>query len=305
MSGSAEVPDILGGISQALGVNRLWETEEQADSEKRKADQAEESRDDESRRIRPGKARDEADGVESVSTQKENEGQEGPDIHGVPKRRAPKKQRGHRYEWPIPASLTDIQAKRRYDSEPIRLGKPSQEEEAEPSKSVWTGSLIPFLRDQRSTLVDSPLPTGPAAVSHERDNPFDHPRPLSSSTQRRFDRSKSPRPQFTLPSERRRDSQESGHARARSRWTAATHSLRFPLRRRKTELHQITDTHGRELITQLVAGAPAATLVGMHMVPDERSHCRIPVIIDLLKVPRFIRLKQITNDWLISLIPNH
>jgi len=286
MSGSAEVPDIFGGISQALGLNRLWETEEQADSEKRKSDQEGESGDDESRRIKLGKARDEGDGVESLSTQKENEGQEGPDIHGVPKRRVPKKHRRHGYEWPIPASFTDVRAQRRYDSEPTRHENASQEEEAEPSKTVLTGSLIPFLRDQRSTLVDSPLPTGPVTVPYERDNPFDHPRPQSSSTQRRFERSKSPGRQYSLPSGRRRDSEESGHARARSRWTTATHGLRFPLRRRKTELHPITQTHGRELVTQLVAGAPAATLVGTHMVPDERSHCRIPVIIDLLKVLR-------------------
>ena len=35
--------------------------------------------------------------------------------------------------------------------------------------------------------------------------------------------------------------------------------------------------------SSLVAGAPAANLIASHMVPDEHSHHRIPVIVDLLK----------------------
>ena len=70
---------------------------------------------------------------------------------------------------------------------------------------------------------------------------------------------------------------------ARSRWVAATQGLRLPLRRRKTE-KPVSKTGGAELITTLAAGAPAANILASHMVSDERSHRRIPVIIDLLKV---------------------
>src|SRR5215471_19290339 len=94
MSGSSEIPDIITGIADAIGVNRLWQTEQQLDSERRRAKQEKESPDD-ARHIN----REDDDGsgdVAPVSITK----QKGTtpeyayvdhdvEIHGVPSRRAP------------------------------------------------------------------------------------------------------------------------------------------------------------------------------------------------------------------------
>lgn len=73
------------------------------------------------------------------------------------------------------------------------------------------------------------------------------------------------------------------HAIAKSRWVAAAQGLRFPLRRKKDD-KRISQTRGTEVITTLVAGAPAANIIASHMTLDEHSHHRIPIIVDLLKV---------------------
>src|SRR5271170_7311945 len=52
MSGSVEVPDIVTGITNAIGLNRLWENPQQTDAEKRKSNQKAESAEDEAHRTK-------------------------------------------------------------------------------------------------------------------------------------------------------------------------------------------------------------------------------------------------------------
>ena len=77
---------------------------------------------------------------------------------------------------------------------------------------------------------------------------------------------------------------------ARSRWQNAAQNLRFPLRRRKTDRQTEQTGGGSQVIATLAAGAPAATLIASHMLADERSHHRVPVIVDLLTVIPFLIL---------------
>jgi len=298
MSGSTEIPDVLGGITNALGVKHLWDTEEQLDSEKHKPEEAEQRKKEESLQTKKTDHEDERRGVVPVSLKKEKEGEreselaEGKkadhdvEIHGVLRLRNSPKQIRNGYEWPTPASLTNDQTKRKYGSEPPGDEEPPCQGVGTSSKPPWMGSILPPLKEQKNSFVESPPPTSPQTAPCEIDNPFDRPRPQSLSSQRNFERLKPPRRQFTAPDGQRRgsESQESSRTRAKSRWVAAAHGLRFPLRRRTTELRRITETRGRELINSLVAGAPAASLLALHMIPDERSHHRIPVIVDLLKV---------------------
>jgi len=313
-----EMPDLVSGVTQALGLNRLWETEEQADAEKRKSEQhhdADESAEDEAKRTK--QTDDEADkgDVAPVSIAQEREKEEGGgkqeweadgtadydmDLHGIT-RRAPDPSAGKRkgYEWPMPASVKNNQAKKKYDTAPTENDKgptPVGQEEQEKSqsepvpdgtthypKASFKGSLLPFLSQQRTSSGPSDLPSSAKSAPLNKENPFERPRPQSSSSAQKVDRPNQRR-QFTMPvSGRPVSSETKGKSVARSRWQAATHSLRFPLRRRKTERKEAA-ARGAEVVTILQAGAPAANLLASHMVSDERSRRRIPLIVDLLKV---------------------
>lgn len=316
MSSATEIPDFVSGVTQALGINRLWQTSEQADAEKRKSEQhdAGESAEDEAKRTKQTQE-DEAKGeVAPVSIAQEREkeqaseeGERKPDgaadhdmdVHRIT-RRAPEPSagKGKGYEWPMPTSLKDNQAKKKYDTAPTQDdSSPAATEQAQersqsepipdgtgkPSKSSFIGSLRPFLNQQRTTPGSSAFPTSAQSAPLSKENPFERPRPQSSSSARKLDRPKQQR-QFTMPVNRQPAPPEAkSKSAARSRWQVATYNLRFPLRRRKTDRREAA-TRGAEVITTLAAGAPAANLLASHMLSDEHSHHRIPLIVDLLKV---------------------
>ena len=92
MSASAEIPDIITGITDAIGLNRLWQTEQQLDSERRRSEQAKESPDEVRRTNR--KDKDDSGDVSPVSitkqrgnTQEHTYVDHDVEIHGVPRRR--------------------------------------------------------------------------------------------------------------------------------------------------------------------------------------------------------------------------
>src|SRR5947207_3610883 len=126
MSASTEIPDIVGGITDAIGLNRLWQTDQQADSQRRRSEQAEKSADEEARRTNQKDKNDSGD-VAPASISKEREKTQlhadvdhDVEIHGVPRRRTPPDpslDEGKGYTWPTPSSLNDNQPKKKYDSE--------------------------------------------------------------------------------------------------------------------------------------------------------------------------------------------
>ena len=314
MSGTTEVPDIIGSITNAVGLDRLWRTDEQADSEKRKSQQEDkttDSKDEEAPRTKQTAPDESGKDVAPVSIKQEREKEKqwertertdvdhDMDVNGVPRPITPPKpsaQKGKGYEWPMPSSLKNNQPKRKYDSEPTGDDKhpppPEADEEQpppeeQPSKASFMGALKPFLNQQHSS---SPGPSGPQTAPVHEANPFDRPRPQSSSSQKKPDR-RNLRRQYTTPAPASAPEADDNtdpevtkqrHAVAKSRWVAAAQGLRFPLRRKKED-KRASKTRGTEVITSLVAGAPAANIIASHMVPDEHSHHRIPVIVDLLK----------------------
>ena len=315
MSSATEIPDFVSGVTQALGLNRLWQTEEQADAEKRKNEQhdAGETAEDEARRTKQtddedntdvapvsiAQERDKEDAAGRVKWKADGTADDDMDVHGIT-RRAPEPSagKGKGYEWPMPTSMKDNQAKKKYDTAPTQddtaptaTEQPQEKSQSEPipdgtskpTKSSFKGSLLPFLNQQRSSPSPSALPTSAQSAPLNKENPFERPRPQSSSSSQKLDRPTQKR-QFTMPANGRPVASEAKNkTAARSRWQVATSNLRFPLRRRRTDRKEAA-TRGTEVITILSAGAPAANLLASHMVSDERSHHRIPLIVDLLKV---------------------
>jgi hypothetical protein len=303
MSGSSEIPDFVGSVTNALGLNRLWQTDQQADSEKRKSDQeGRESADEEARRTAQATNDSGGWGKGKAGTTDHDA-----EVHGVPKSTTPNPSahKGKGYEWPMPASLKDNQPKKKYGTSPTEDDHHPQtrtstddaqniqhnlehisEEQQKPDKLSFKGSLKPFLNQQNGVLTESPQPIAPQSAPLHKTNPFERPRPASSSSRQKIDRPPKRR-QFTMPARAkpRNEAPESSKSKtqAKSRWQAAAHGLRFPIRRRKTD-RQIEARRGSEVITTLAAGAPAANLLASHMLLDEHSHHRTPIIVDLLKV---------------------
>src|SRR5271154_6464375 len=185
MSGTTEVPDIIGSITNAVGLDRLWRTDEQADSEKRKSQQEDkttDSKDEETPRTKETATDESGKNVAPVSIKQEREKEKqwektertdvdhDMDVNGVPRPITPPKPSAHKgkgYEWPMPSSLKNNQPKRKYDSEPTgddRHPPPPESDGEQPppeeqsSKASFMGALKPFLNQQRSS---SPGPTGP------------------------------------------------------------------------------------------------------------------------------------------------
>ena len=302
MSASTEIPDIIAGITDAIGINRLWQTEQQLDSEKRRSEQAKEEAHEEGGPT--NRDNNNSGDVAPVSIEKQRERKQGQvdadhdvEIHGVPRLRTPPDPSAHKgkgYEWSMPSSLNDTHAKKKHDSEPWR-DEPETDEGT--SKSSFVGSLLPFLNQERRSSSTSPLQAGPQSASLGELNFSEDLRRHSSPSHQRIDHHKpkpKPQQQYTMPVQRRSDTPETSrdHPTARSRWISATQALRFHTRRKKQD-KPVAKTRGTELITTLAAGAPAANIFASHMVLDERSHHRIPVIVDLLKVLLSIALTNL------------
>jgi hypothetical protein len=253
MSASLELPDIVSGITAATGLHKLWQTEEQRDAERRKEQQEQEHEEDEKERHPQHAAAKEADLGDEIN-----------------------------FVRPSPAKLPHSQSLDNLPkaSEPHEMNlvedKDWEDEEPRPLKD----SPLPFL-DRDQLLHTS-----------QRENTFDQIRPHSSRSQTtttKFDRPVARRQQ-TMPGRVRSnitsfepEAPEANKSRntARSRWQAAAHGLRF---RRKKRRDAIASTKGTALVSTLAAGAPAANIFASHMVPDERGHRRIPIIVELLKV---------------------
>jgi hypothetical protein len=299
MSASTEIPDIVTSITNAIAMSRLRQSDQQGESEKLKSNQ-EISTNGEARRT--NQIIQDLGDVAPSACNKEiaNErvhAHAGTD-HDVEARREPNQGtpnpsaiKAEGYQGPTPSSLKDNQANMKYDTKSAKdEGAEPSKEEAEvnggTSKSSFIGSLIPFLKTSPS-FSSFPPPSTPQSAPLHGENPFERPRlhSYSSSSQKRFDRPKpKPRRLYTMPVQTRSETPETPRNKAaRSKWISAAHNLRFPLRRRKQEL-DTSKNKGTEVITMLMAGAPAANLIASHMISDERSHRRIPVIVDLLKV---------------------
>jgi len=306
MSSATEIPDILGSITHAIGLNRLWESDQQADVERRKSEKEGET-------DRPGCRTQQDttsplnDDIAPVLIAKEREkGEEKArklvdhdgDIHGVSirERREVQPKKTAAYEWPMPASLKRNQAKKKVDAEPTIDNKTAPTEEyhdtatdGATSKSSRMASQVPFIRQhQGGSPRDVEDSTAAGQSSPDGGATFSRPRLYSSSSQQPLERPK-PRAtrQNTMPAHTSHDGDPESRkhrSAARSRWISATQGLRFPLRKKRITDKLVAAAKGTEVVTSLIAGAPAATIVGMHMIPDERGHPRIPVIVDLLKV---------------------
>jgi hypothetical protein len=312
MASSTETPDLLGSLSNALGLNRLWQSDEQADAENRKSEQEGEPLQTEpptNKTLKDPESRENS-GEASVSIAKEREKERARDqeevdnndgIQGVsaPLRLQAQPRKGTD-AWPMPVSFGTNQAEKPVDSGPSKddnsaLADENPETSADGggSKSYLMPSLIPFLGQQQREPAENVDAAGEGQPSQGVQDPgipkpFSRRQSVSSSSEqplrrpnRRFTR------QSTTPAHLAPDSDDNEGSRsisaARSRWISVTHGLRFPLRRRKTD-KQAAATKGTEVVTSLIAGAPAATLIGTSMVPDERGHNRIPFIVGLLKV---------------------
>jgi hypothetical protein len=300
MSASAEIPDIITGITDAIGLNRLWQTEQQLDSERRRSEQAKESPDEARRTNR--KDKDDSGDVSRISITKQKGEHAYVDhdveIHGVPRRRTPdpSMHKGEGYEWPGSFSLKDYQAKREDDSEPTGVDntQPSKEEPEPDERSLSLIGSLPPLNQEGQTSFTFPFRTRSQSVPLDEENPFQRPRPRFSSSQL-LERPVSKRQrQLVINTQIGPDTLEVSKRKsaARSRWVSATQALRFPTRRKKPD-KPVTKTCGTELIAIMAAGAPAANILASHMVLDERSHHRIPVIVDLLKVPFLMSLTNL------------
>jgi hypothetical protein len=101
MSASTEIPDIIAGITDAIGINRLWQTEQQLDSEKRRSEQANSEADEEGGPT--NRDNDNAGDVAPVSIVKQRERKQRQadadhdvEIHGVPRLRTPPDPSAHK-----------------------------------------------------------------------------------------------------------------------------------------------------------------------------------------------------------------
>lgn len=286
MSGSTEIPDYVGKLANAVGLDKLWQSSEQADSERR---QEEHEYEDKHEHF----AEDADDGVGHHKGQQADHDIE---IHGVPRPRSPTEDahRGKKgYEWPMPASAKDNEAKVKLDSQPTQSEKgpnkdhtsspqaekqraqnpEAQDDEEEHSK--WH-SMFPSFR--RASEFASP----PPRLTESPEPMPERPRPQTSASQQSIPKTKRLQRQYTMPAPSSAEREAAAKTKARSRWQAAAHGLRFPIRRKRTNTRD--STRGAGVITTLIAGAPAANLVASHMLTDEHGHHRIPVIVDLLKV---------------------
>jgi|SRR5579859_8157165 len=316
MSASTEIPDVIGGITNAIGLNRLWQTDEQADSERRKSEQ--ESKEEEAHRTKQkgdGHTNGDLAPVSIAQERTKEKGGRGQtdhdiEIHGVPRRRTPPPEnKGKGYEWSMPRTIGKDDSEG-HQTQPESTEMLPEEKDEITMESMLDGktskpslsSLIPFLSQQRKQS-SSALPTGPKTVpEREKENPFERPRPQSTASPENitFDRPPTKR-QFTVPAPRPETADSTAtHKAARSRWVTAAQGLRFPLRRKKTDRPRERST-GTEIIRTLTAGAPAASLFASHMIPDERSHHRIPVIVEFLKVtfPPFL------SSWTMLIIDRY
>ena len=309
MSGTTEIPDILGHITNAVGLDRLWQTNQQADAEKRMSQRQEEERvaestDEKARKIIHTAVEESRKNVAPVSftTEPEKERAHVDVDHSTEGRGAsepqtppdPSGQKANGYGRRLTSSLEKNQPALMHDGETTQDDKrpPSQTDDEQtapdvkPSKISFVGALKPFMLQQTSSL---PASDGTQSAPLHRANPFDTARPQSSSSHRKVYRQNLER-QYTMPAPATSPGADNleptkRHSAAKSRWVAATHGLRFPLRRKKDD-KKVSKTKGTEVVTTLVAGAPAAEILASHMVLDEHSHHRIPIIVDLLRVCR-------------------
>jgi hypothetical protein len=314
MSASAEIPDIVSGITNTLGLNKLWQTDAQEDSEKWR-EQKQGQKDDEEK-AQGGKQSDrdyQGSGPVSIANEKQDgNADHDAEVHGVPRPRTPTEPSEQKkgYEWPMPGTLKTNQTKRKYDTAPTQddtnaypaeasgivqqegeeppasTGQPMTDGGLKPSKAPFLGSLRPFFSAQKVPRTDSSSSFTPATAPLHRDDPFLQQRPGSSSGVPQIERPWPQRRQHTMPVNGQ-SSDLPKKAAARSRWQYAAQNLRFPMRRRKTERQTEQTGGGPQVIATLAAGAPAATLVASHMLSDERSHHRVPVIVDLLNVTSY------------------
>jgi hypothetical protein len=299
MSGSTEIPDIIGGIINATGLKRLWQTDEQADSEKRESGQEVEgekpTNSEETHQItqtpesrgNSGNATPVPINIECEKEQREpTEADHDVEVHGVP--RLPTPPTSPKDEWPIPESLKENQTKMKNDSGPSQDERPNSwtDGKLQPSKdeeknNSFVGLLVPTPDQQKSSSSTSQSQSMPL----NKEVLFERPRPHSSLSRHRIDRPEARR-QSTMPVRPTfsgsLETPEAKPKSAKKRWAAAANALRFPIRRHKTERRM--SMRGSELINTLAAGAPAASIFGSHMIADEGSHSRIPVIVELLKV---------------------
>ena len=306
MSASAEIPDIIGGITNTLGLNRLWETEQQQEAESWREKHEDEKDEKEERREKERKETDEGSGgvaPVSIADEKRTTDHDG-DIHGTSKswtKCQPSEKK--RLDWPALASL-ELQQARQYlpattkteaETEPV-AGEASgivEKEEVDQqsaedgnyktTKPPFLASLRPFFGSQKLPRADFSASSAYQSFPRQREDLLLRERPGSSSGVPQVERPVPQRRQYTMPANGRTlDSPRK--ATARSRWQNATQNIRIPLRRKRTDRPVEQSRGGSEVLATLQAGAPAATLIATHMLPDERSHHRVSVIVDLLKV---------------------
>src|SRR5271156_6023071 len=264
MSASTEIPDYFGKLANAVGIDQLWQSSEQADSERRKEEQEGEDKHEQHD--------EEAD--EKVSHPKQKQADHDIEIHGVPKPQSPTEDAHHGkrgYEWPMPGSLKDNEARVKRDSQPTQSEKPGpnkddsafdeaqekqhqlpekQDDQEEPSK--WQSLLPSFLGQRRASEFVSP----PPRLTESPELLTERPRPQTSASHQSIPKPRGPRRQYTMPaSPSGGDRDYEAKTKARSRWQAAAHGLRFPLRRKRTNTRE--STRGAGVITTLIAGAPA------------------------------------------------
>jgi hypothetical protein len=312
MSASAEVPDFASGITNTLGINKLWRTDQQEESALWRERQNDEKGDyedrEKQRREQTGEGKGEVAPV-SIADEKRKETGEGTDhdgeVHGVPRSRTtPQSPGGQKsYDWPTLASLalnqegqtehipstesrdeaSGVVEKEQVDGQPSEKEESTSDRELKPSRAPFLGALRPFFSAQKLPRGDSSSSNVPQSVPPlEREDPFQRQRPGTSGVAS-VERPTPQRRQYTMPASGRPGEAHRKGA-ARSRWQNAAHNLRLPLRRRKTDRQAEQSGGGSQVIATLQAGAPAATLIATHMLSDERSHHRVPVIVDLLKV---------------------
>ena len=117
MSASVAIPNFIGGITEVNGLNRLWQTDQQADSERRKSEQVLQNENGEKLvEVVPG----------PISRERKNQGQRQADVdhpvevHGTPDPSSPN---GNANDRIVVASLRNDRAKGKYDSEATQDGQ--------------------------------------------------------------------------------------------------------------------------------------------------------------------------------------
>ena len=169
------------------------------------------------------------------------------------------------------------------DGEPSKVIQSS--DQSEPLKPSFLKSLKRFSSYQTFTQNAEKSASRRVAQDTASDHevPVDRPNFQSSSSQGEFERPK-PKRRQTVPAEGLAYmAGRKAKANVRSRWRAAARGILLPLRRSKIS-ETGPQTRGAEVISMLAAGAPAVNLVASYMAFDERSHRRVPVIVDLLRV---------------------